>query len=40
MDHNNLLLPQDIGVDPLERTRAVRPGAVGDAFLGGRSVSS
>jgi hypothetical protein len=26
MDHDNLLLPQDIKVVPLERTRVVRPG--------------
>jgi hypothetical protein len=25
MDHDNLLLPQDIKVVPLERTRVVRP---------------
>jgi hypothetical protein len=34
MDHDDLLLPQDIKVVPLERTRVVRPGAVGDAFRG------
>jgi hypothetical protein len=34
MDHDNLLLPQDIKVVPLERTRVVRLGAVGDPFLG------
>jgi hypothetical protein len=32
MDHDDLLLPQDIKVVPLERTRVVRPG--GDAFRG------
>jgi hypothetical protein len=26
MDHDNLLLPQDIEVVPLERARVVRPG--------------
>jgi hypothetical protein len=30
MDHDNLLLPQEIKVVPLERARVVRPGAVGD----------
>jgi hypothetical protein len=35
MDHDYLLLPQDIKVVPLERARVVvRPGAVGDAFPG------
>src|SRR6202045_665701 len=34
MDHDNLLLPQDIKVVPLERARVVRPGAVGDAIPG------
>jgi hypothetical protein len=34
MDHYNLLLPEDIKVVPLEHARVVRPGAVGDAFLG------
>jgi hypothetical protein len=34
MDHDNLLSPQDIKVVQLERTRIVRPGAVGDTFPG------
>ncbi len=34
MDHDYLLLPQEIKVVPLEHARVVRPGAVGDAFPG------
>jgi hypothetical protein len=34
MDHDYLLLSQDIKVVPLEHARVVRPEAVGDVFPG------